>query len=342
MNLTVFHILLYLAVLSLSNFCDGSNITEAEANRVEVKFYRLQVSEWTSGNMETTFHSLVASEANTYCTANLAACGLNSLASNFKESHIGKVDNSPVNDDKDMLYDFYIEYPNGANISSSSALQYVLSQSVVKSIILQLRTNVDYISQLNCKRCYITYIGDDFYGIPPASMENKIIIPLAFLVLLIIIIVAISLHCWDKKREKLRRWEKMNQPKPRTQIPPQYVMAGELPKKTNMPDEKMPEKKTRKDKMYGASGSPTKTFDRSGGASNDSGLDVEVYNDRSRAFNKPHALEPLDQDNEVKKKKKKKDKKHRSKRSTKVDGAENQGYMAEDEEFGKADMTTDL
>ena len=31
----------------------------------------------------------------------------------------------------------------------------------------------------------------------------------------------------------------MNQPKPRTQIPPQYVMAGELPKKTNMPDEKM-------------------------------------------------------------------------------------------------------
>ena len=32
-----------------------------------------------------------------------------------------------------MLYDFYIEYPNGANISSSSALQYVLSQSVVKS-----------------------------------------------------------------------------------------------------------------------------------------------------------------------------------------------------------------
>ena len=94
--------------------------------------------------------------------------------------------------------------------------------------------------------------------------------------------------------------------------------------------------------MYGASGSPTKTFDRSGGASNDSGLDVEVYNDRSRAFNKPHALEPLDQDSEVKKKKKKKDKKHRSKRSTKVDGAENQGYMAEDEEFGKADMTTDL
>jgi hypothetical protein len=42
---------------------------------------------------------------------------------------------------------------------------------------------------------------------------------------------------------------------------------------------------------------------------------VEVYNDRSKAFNKPHALEPLDQDNEVKKKKKKKDKKHRSKRS---------------------------
>ena len=28
MNLTVFHILLYLAVLSLSNFCDGSNISK--------------------------------------------------------------------------------------------------------------------------------------------------------------------------------------------------------------------------------------------------------------------------------------------------------------------------
>ncbi|CAC5377622.1 unnamed protein product [Mytilus coruscus] len=338
-----------LILLVVTTLCvQGDNTTEIAENKVEIKFYRLQVSEWDSGLMESKFHALLASETNTYCGNNLAACGLVGLQSEFKDSHIGKVDNSPLNDDKDMLYEFYIIYPENSNKSSSSALTYVLSASVVKSIVLQLRTNTDYISSLGCDKCYITYIGSDFYGIPPSSLENKIIIPLAFVVLLIVIIIAVSLTLWDKRREKEARFQKMHKPKPKG---PQYPIKQAPPKTTELPDEKVQEKKAsahgvvlkphRKEKMYEGSGTtPKKAFDRTGGASNDSGLDVDTLD--SRTNSKPYALQPLTQgDQETERKKRKKEKKKRSKKS-KVDGAENQGYMAEDEGFEKVEMKTEL
>ncbi|VDI79719.1 Hypothetical predicted protein [Mytilus galloprovincialis] len=322
-----------LILLVASNLCvQADNATEIAENKVEIKFYRLQVSEWDSGLMESKFHALLASETNTYCGSNLAACGLVGLQSEFKDSHIGKVDNSPLNDDKDMLYEFYIMYPENSNKSSSSVLTYVLSESVVKTIILQLRTNTDYISSLGCDKCYITYIGSDFYGIPPSALENKIIIPLAFLVLLIVIIIAISLTLWDKRREKEARFQKMHKPKPKG---PQYPTKPAPPKTTELPDEKV------KEKMYEGSGTtPKKAFDRSGGASNDSGLDVDTLD--SRTNSKPYSLQPLAQgDQETERKKRKKEKKKRSRKS-KVDGAENQGYMAEDEGLEKVEMKTEL
>ncbi|VDI79717.1 Hypothetical predicted protein [Mytilus galloprovincialis] len=338
-----------LILLVASNLCvQADNATEIAENKVEIKFYRLQVSEWDSGLMESKFHALLASETNTYCGSNLAACGLVGLQSEFKDSHIGKVDNSPLNDDKDMLYEFYIMYPENSNKSSSSVLTYVLSESVVKTIILQLRTNTDYISSLGCDKCYITYIGSDFYGIPPSALENKIIIPLAFLVLLIVIIIAISLTLWDKRREKEARFQKMHKPKPKG---PQYPTKPAPPKTTELPDEKVAEKKPsahgvvlkphRKEKMYEGSGTtPKKAFDRSGGASNDSGLDVDTLD--SRTNSKPYSLQPLAQgDQETERKKRKKEKKKRSRKS-KVDGAENQGYMAEDEGLEKVEMKTEL
>ncbi|XP_063407303.1 uncharacterized protein LOC134691041 isoform X3 [Mytilus trossulus] len=310
----------------------GDNATEIAENKVEIKFYRLQVSEWDSGLMESKFHALLASETNTYCASNLAACGLIGLQSEFKDSHIGKVDNSPLNDDKDMLYEFYIMYPENSNKSSPSVLTYVLSESVVKTIILQLRTNTDYISSLGCDKCYITYIGSDFYGIPPSALENKIIIPLAFLVLLIVIIIAISLTLWDKRREKEARFQKMHKPKPKGS---QYPTKPAPTKTTELPDEKV------KEKMYEGSGTtPKKAFDRTGGASNDSGLDVDTLD--SRTNSKPYSLQPLAQgEQETERKKRKKEKKKRSRKS-KVDGAENQGYMAEDEGFEKVEMKTEL
>ncbi|XP_076082712.1 uncharacterized protein LOC143053812 isoform X2 [Mytilus galloprovincialis] len=338
-----------LILLVATTLCvQGDNATEIAENKVEIKFYRLQVSEWDSGLMESKFHALLASETNTYCGSNLAACGLIGLQSEFKDSHIGKVDNSPLNDDKDMLYEFYIMYPENSNKSSPSVLTYVLSESVVKTIILQLRTNTDYISSLGCDKCYITYIGSDFYGIPPSALENKIIIPLAFLVLLIVIIIAISLTLWDKRREKEARFQKMHKPKPKGS---QYPTKQAPPKTTELPDEKMPETKVsahgvvlkphRKEKMYEGSGTtPKKAFDRSGGASNDSGLDVDTLD--SRTNSKPYSLQPLAQgDQETERKKRKKEKKKRSRKS-KVDGAENQGYVAEDEGFEKVEMKTEL
>lgn len=118
-------------------------------------------------------------------------------------------------------------------------------------------------------------------------------------------------------------------------------MSSELPKATALPDDQM------KERMYAGSVIPKKPVDgynRLGGASNDSGLDVETYNDNhTQGLSKPNALEPLTLGDQEKKKKKKKEKKHRSKRSTKVDGLENQGYMGGDEGEGeKAEMKTEL
>ena len=42
----------------------------------------------------------------------------------------------------------------------------------------------------------IIYIGEEYYSIAPDALMNKILIPVAFLVLFIIIGIAIALHMW--------------------------------------------------------------------------------------------------------------------------------------------------
>ena len=43
---------------------------------------------------------------------------------------------------------------------------------------------------------WITYVDADFYGIPPDHQLNAVIIPIAFVIVLGIVIAAVILHFW--------------------------------------------------------------------------------------------------------------------------------------------------
>ncbi|XP_061182989.1 uncharacterized protein LOC133191249 isoform X3 [Saccostrea echinata] len=186
---------------------DCDQATERDSYAVEIIFYRLTTATWTAQSMETTFAGTVAAAANTYCESNVAACGLTtcctSVSISFKETEVGKVSGYPQKDLKNLKHKFYLDFPTGATASNSSVTQYVVVNSAVYEILRLARetfhTQTGY---------WITWADETYYGIPAATKENQIIIPIAVVVLLAVIFLAIGLHFWNKKKQNQARLRK--------------------------------------------------------------------------------------------------------------------------------------
>ncbi|XP_022325110.1 uncharacterized protein LOC111125484 isoform X4 [Crassostrea virginica] len=298
--------------------CDLAS--EQVAYAVEVIFYRLTTDTWTANAMETTFAGVMASAANSYCESVSGNCGLTSCCTSvsisFKETDVGKVSGYPQKDLKNLKHKFYLQFPTGFTASNSSVTQYVVVNSALYEIIRLGRTT--FHTQTGY---WITWADETYYGIPATTLENQIIIPIAFVVLFLVIFLAIGLHFWNKKKQNEARLKKKidnkkAMKKNQAMVQPTYRVDPEI----KDIDEETTEKT--KEKMY-ADSYPIKQSNETskkhmGGASDtDSAIKMEnehMQEDMDFMDSKNAVkgnLPPLDnqEDGEKKKKKKKKEKK---------------------------------
>ncbi|XP_061182988.1 uncharacterized protein LOC133191249 isoform X2 [Saccostrea echinata] len=293
---------------------DCDQATERDSYAVEIIFYRLTTATWTAQSMETTFAGTVAAAANTYCESNVAACGLTtcctSVSISFKETEVGKVSGYPQKDLKNLKHKFYLDFPTGATASNSSVTQYVVVNSAVYEILRLARetfhTQTGY---------WITWADETYYGIPAATKENQIIIPIAVVVLLAVIFLAIGLHFWNKKKQNQARLRKRiddrkAMKKNQAMVQPTYRVDPDIKDIDDDHTEKT------KEKMY-TDNYPVKQTEETnkkhfGGASDtDSAIKMDHEPDFMDSQTNNKNLPPLDvqEESERKKKKKKKDKK---------------------------------
>lgn len=306
--------------------CDLAS--EQEAYSVEIIIYRLTTDTWTANSMETTFAGTVASAANTYCESNPETCGLTtcctSVSISFKETDVGKISGYPQKDLKNLKHKFNLKFPTSSTVSNSSVTQYVVVNSALYEIIRLARTT------FNTQTGYwITWADETYYGIPATTTENQIIIPIAFVVLFLVIILAIGLHFWNKKKQKEARLKKKisdrkAMKKNQAMVQPTYRVDPDIKDIDEDHNIKTHEstKKPRKEKMY-TDTYPTKQSEETtkkhmGGASDtDSAIKMENEPQQDDAdfmeSKVSRGLPPLDSHEEGEKKKKKKKKKDKKK-----------------------------
>ncbi|XP_067664577.1 uncharacterized protein [Haliotis asinina] len=171
---------------------------EQQSEVVSVTLYRFEPDDWPSKT--TAFKTAVADGANVYCEEYPSACGFLywDINAAFTGSLVGV--NQAVPDDKNLKVYFHIQFNALANISSVSKTQFVLNSIAFKAIVQGVRLDIG-----SAVGAPVTYVDDEFYGIPPANLANRVIIPVAVLVLLIIIAIAIGLHVWNKHQIKSKK-----------------------------------------------------------------------------------------------------------------------------------------
>ncbi|KAL8605971.1 hypothetical protein ACOMHN_063006 [Nucella lapillus] len=170
----------------------ATKASERESESVEVTFYQLSKSEWSDA--ESAFKTLAAAEAASYCASN-SECGL-SAGFSFTSSQVG-IASGPTEESKSLKIRFYIDFPAVTVVSSTSATRHVINAATTAKILTNVRTAAESAVGRD-----ITYIGDEFYSIEPDALMNKIVIPAAVAVLIIICILAVVLHVWSKGKEK--------------------------------------------------------------------------------------------------------------------------------------------
>jgi len=172
----------------------GTQTEERAANAVELTFYRAQVDTWTSEENSAKVAVLISNQAQTTCSASAATCGLDTCCSSaFKETDVGTVASYPQNSRKDMKLKIYVDIPSDINATASPYC--VLSTSVLMSLVEDAREAIHTETGH-----WITYVNEEFYGIPPSDL-NAIITPIAFAILLILAGLTLGLNLWKKKKD---------------------------------------------------------------------------------------------------------------------------------------------
>ncbi|KAK7092114.1 hypothetical protein V1264_009714 [Littorina saxatilis] len=171
----------------------ATQASEREDQSVELTIYKMSESEWS--NKLATFKTLVAAEAATYCTNNAESCGL-STGFLFTSTQVG-VYTGPEISSKSLKVSIYLDFPTVFSLSATPSTQFVVNSNTVETIITNIMASLEVALGYQ-----ITYIGEEFIGIDPDSEMNKILIPIAFIILFAVIGVAIGLHMWNQRKEK--------------------------------------------------------------------------------------------------------------------------------------------
>ncbi|WAR17564.1 hypothetical protein MAR_032158 [Mya arenaria] len=143
---------------------------------VSLTLYRAQPSDFATAAFKTS----VAEVANSKCTTDSMNCNLNTCCS-FTSAHI-EVYNLLAKE-KDMTLTLHIEIPTGASAIMESARESVHSST----------------------DRWITYIDTEFYGIPPPTTVNRIVIPIVCLLTTLLGIVTIVLKNVSDRRDAEER-----------------------------------------------------------------------------------------------------------------------------------------
>ncbi|XP_041361307.1 uncharacterized protein LOC121377391 [Gigantopelta aegis] len=195
-------------LMLIGTTCVYSASLEAEkaSETVTLKLYQYSTEKWATNSKALPLQSRVAEDANTYCQTSPASCGLLywNASTVFSSSDVGI---ATTNKDKNLEVTIYITFPADFNLSSVSPTTFVLNKAASYDIVTANKAGIETAIGLQ-----VTYIDSTYYGIKVSMKENQIIIPIAFAVVIALIVVVVTMHIWQKRRTKktrsLRRQEK--------------------------------------------------------------------------------------------------------------------------------------
>ncbi|XP_052763844.1 uncharacterized protein LOC128205865 [Mya arenaria] len=171
--------------------CNDTMIdSEKGQHSVSLTLYRAQPSDFATAAFKTS----VAEVANSKCTTDSMNCNLNTCCS-FTSAHI-EVYNLLAKE-KDMTLTLHIEIPTGASGTNTLCLVEV---QFLKTIMESARESVHSSTDR-----WITYIDTEFYGIPPPTTVNRIVIPIVCLLTTLLGIVTIVLKNVSDRRDAEER-----------------------------------------------------------------------------------------------------------------------------------------
>ncbi|GFO44843.1 DNA damage-regulated autophagy modulator protein 2 [Plakobranchus ocellatus] len=219
------HLLLMLVALLGSQFHVCHSSAESDANSVEIKLYPASLSDWPTST-ETTFASTVADQATVYCGASPAMCGLDN-GNTFGSADV--IVHSKSEASRSLKLSVYVNYPQNSNVTSGGSTTQVLPAAALKEILKAARDAVK--SSLDL---YITYIGSDYYGVPPESTANGIIIPIAAVTVVAVgISTLIMVYAQESREKKEKLAAKLA--KKRTARPAPNYNIPEIPNNSDIP-----------------------------------------------------------------------------------------------------------
>lgn len=227
LQLSVFVITATLASRVL--LCYGS--TESDANSVEIKLYPASLSDWPSST-EATFKTTLADQTTTYCGANPSSCGLDN-GNTFSSADVTV--HSKSESSRSLKLSVYVSYPTGSNVTSGGSTTEHVPQTAFKAILKAARDTVKANIDM-----YITYIGSDYYGVPPESKANGIIIPIAAVTVVAVGISAVVMVYVQESREKKERAAARLAKKRALKAVPNYNIQ-EVPDTSELPTSEIPE-----------------------------------------------------------------------------------------------------
>lgn len=198
--------------------------TEKTTYVVEMKFYRASLEEWNAKDGTADVAVKVSDAAQSYCSSNAGSCGVTSCCSNpFKDLSVVTATGYPKMDRKDLLLKIALEIPE--NINATGTPECFVNVEALRIIVGNARQSI-----YDATGYWITYVGTDFYGIPPNKDLNAIIIPISCVVVLFFFILTIILHFVDKKRQETEKRKKKiaDRTKPsKTKVGPTYDIPDE-------------------------------------------------------------------------------------------------------------------
>ncbi|CAK8692894.1 unnamed protein product [Clavelina lepadiformis] len=195
----------------------GDFQSDSQANQLNVEFQYAKSEGWNSAVVEK-FRQVLATYSSEYCGQNTSDCNMGTF-DNFTESDVKILPKYPKTvKSTDSVLLFYVMLPKNTSLDTNS--YFVLPKQTVVDIVgqnrAQLTSELQSSSELRHAFAFrVSYINNVLALDPDDDTLNIIITPIAFGVVLLMILIVISLEfsrSKQRKREvKLIQEEKLRQ-----------------------------------------------------------------------------------------------------------------------------------
>ncbi|CAH1776195.1 unnamed protein product [Owenia fusiformis] len=204
-------------------------LQEAMKNTMNVTFYGIYMSEWNDNGLEWKFRAGIAYQTNEFCGDNMDICGVtirpNSTYTGFKDSDVVIVDGYPKADKNTLTVKYYLKFPPDVTLDYVPPTNFILNKNAIfySSDSYAGRDRVEEMTGFA-----IIGVSNKSYLPPADHFWNVIFIPVAFFLLIIVIVAAVSCHLYRVRKQKQGRREKKEKRKEKKELKTKLLNTNRL------------------------------------------------------------------------------------------------------------------